>query len=74
MEHDVKEGWCICGEYHRRGDASKKKPQKAAPKKVSKPKAAKPKPELKDEPTLEEMLPLDDEDDLKYPFGAPRIF
>lgn len=79
MEHDVKEGWCICGEYHKRVD-SKKAPEKVSPKKASAPKVRvkkdpKPKPKPNLEAIAEEMLPLDDGDDeMKYPFGAPRIF
>ena len=75
MEHDVKEGWCVCGEYHKR---VQKLPRKPEPKKVVAPKKAKKATAPKPPAALPEELPPSKKDDddfnLKYPFGAPRIF
>lgn len=69
MEHDVKEGWCICGEYHKKVKAEK--PAKKASRKKPPPPPAPPLPEEKPE---ERLKGKDDDDLMKYPFGAPRIF
>lgn len=77
MEHDVKKGWCICGEYHKKGSVEKQPRKKAEGKPLTKKvkRSVKKPPEPK--ATLspkEEGEDIRDDDDLKYRFGAPRIF
>jgi hypothetical protein len=71
MEHDVKEGWCICGEFHKVGKVPKR-PRKA--KKERPPKAKAPDPIQPPASPPEKPKPREIEDlDLKYPFGMPRF-